>query len=340
MKGQSLSDTAQALFADDKGLLAIDESIHTCNRRFAALGISQTEEARRAYRELLITAPGLDDAISGVILCDETIRQKTSDGTPMITALLAAGITPGIKVDTGEIAMSGHPHEHITEGLDGLKARLDEYALLGARFSKWRAVIEIGEGLPTRACVEANAHGLARFAAVSQEAGLVPIVEPEVLIEGSHSLDRCRDVTELVLHEVFHQLFTQGVALDAMILKPGMVVPGLSCPQQHTVNEVAEATVKCLLRSVPAAVPAVAFLSGGQACELATARLTAMNVIFKATRPWALAFSFARAIQQPALELWRGEERNIVAAQQALVHRARCNWSARRGDYNSAMEQR
>jgi len=329
------------LVDDDKGLLAIDESTATCNRRFANLGIPQTEEARRAYRELIITAPGLAESISGAILYDETIRQAKKDGTPFLKVLADAGIIAGIKVDTGAKELAGHPGERVTEGLDGLRVRLEDYFHMGARFAKWRAVIVIGDGIPSRGCIEANAQALARYAALCQEAGLVPIVEPEVLMDGEHTLDRCRAATAEVLREVFDQLYTQKVLLEGMILKPNMVLPGLSCSRQDTVDDVADATVRCLLRAVPAAVPGIAFLSGGQASELASARLNAMNARFKspgAPLPWALAFSFGRAIQQPALEIWHGEDANRSAAQQALLHRARCNRAARRGEYSAEME--
>jgi fructose-bisphosphate aldolase class I len=338
MTSHDLTTTARALVADDKGLLAMDESNPTCNKRFARLGIPQTVEARRAYRELIITAPGLGECISGVILYDETIRQQKGDGTPFVKAIAAAGIIPGIKVDTGAKDMAGHPGEKITEGLDGLRDRFAEYSRMGARFAKWRAVIAIGNGIPSRGCIEANAQALARYAALCQEAGLVPVVEPEVLMDGEHTLQRCCAVTEQVLRTVFNQLYTQRVTLEEMILKPNMVLSGLTCPKQEAVDEVADATVNCLLRAVPAAVPGIAFLSGGQSGELASARLNAMNVRFKSRLPWALAFSFARAIQQPALEMWQGQEAHVSAAQQALVHRARCNRAARRGQYTSAME--
>jgi len=338
MTRPSLIDTARALVADDKGLLAMDESTPTCNKRFAALGIPQTVEARRAYRELLVTTPNLGECISGAILYDETIRQQTSNGVPMLRVLEDAGIIPGIKVDAGAKALAGHPGEKVTEGLDDLRDRLAEYAGMGARFAKWRAVIAIGAGLPSRSCIEANAHALARYAALCQEAGLVPIVEPEVLMTGDHTLERCREYTTETLHTVFIQLNRQGVLLEGLILKPNMVVPGLDCGTQASVEEVADATVHCFLETVPAAVPAIAFLSGGQSAELASARLNAMNVRFKARAPWALAFSFARAIQQPALETWRGDAANVEAAQRALLHRARCNRAARRGEYTSAME--
>jgi len=338
MNSQEIINTAKALVAGDKGLLAMDESNPTCNKRFSKLGIPQTEEARRAWRELIVTSPGLGESISGVILYDETIRQRKKDGTPLIKAITALGIIPGIKVDAGAKDMAGHPGEKITEGLDGLRDRLKEYFQMGARFAKWRAVIALGEGIPSRGCIEANAQALARYAALCQEAGLVPIVEPEVLMEGEHTLAQCLAVTEEVLRTVFHHLYTQRVMLEGVILKPNMVLPGSACSMQETVDEVADATVKCLLRAVPAAVPGIAFLSGGQSGELASARLNAMNLRFKSQLPWALAFSFARAIQQPAMEIWSGQDANVKAAQQALLHRARCNRAARRGEYSAAME--
>lgn len=338
MNRQILIDTAKALMADDKGLLAMDESHPTCNKRFAKLQIPQTEEMRRDYRELIVTAPGLGKYISGAILYDETIRQQKKDGTPFIQILIDAGIIPGIKVDAGAKELAGHPGEKVTEGLDGLRGRLKEYFDMGTRFAKWRAVITIDDRLPGPACIEANAHALARYAALCQEAGLVPVVEPEVLMDGRHTLRRCLAVTEETLQTVFSQLYRQGVLPEGMILKPNMVLPGLACPQQESVHEVAAATVECLMRSVPAAVPGIAFLSGGQSAELASARLNAMNVHFKSRAPWALSFSFARAIQQPALEIWRGDSVNVNAAQQALLHRARCNHAARRGDYSTTME--
>jgi fructose-bisphosphate aldolase class I len=296
------------LVANDKGLLAMDESNPTCNKRFAKLGIPQTVDARRAYRELIITTPGLGESISGVILYDETIRQRKKDGTPFVKVIADAGIIPGIKVDTGAKDLAAHPGEKITEGLDGLRDRLAEYFQMGARFAKWRAVIAIGDDIPSRSCIEANAHALARYASLCQEAGLVPVVEPEVLMDGAHTLEQCRAATEEVLRTVFNQLNSQRVLLEGMILKPNMVLPGLTCPTQASVDEVANITVKSLWRTVPAAVPGIAFLSGGQSGELASARLNTMNLQFKSRLPWALAFSFARAIQQPALEIWRGEE--------------------------------
>jgi fructose-bisphosphate aldolase class I len=364
MNLQNLTDTARALVANDKGLLAMDESNPTCNKRFAKLGIPQTVDARRAYRELIVTTPSLGECISGAILYDETIRQQKRDGTPFLKVLTDAGIIPGIKVDTGAKDLAAHPGEKITEGLDGLRDRLKEYFQMGARFAKWRAVIAIGDDIPSRSCIEANAHALARYAALCQEAGLVPVVEPEVLMDGDHTLEQCRAVTEEVLRTVFNQLNSQRVMLEGMILKPNMMLPGFTCPphqeveeaaigeqqfqvrltdrqpeEMEDVDEVANITVKSLWRTVPAAVPGIAFLSGGQSAELASARLNAMNLRFKSQLPWALAFSFARAIQQPALEIWQGKESNVKAAQQALLHRARCNRAARRGEYTAAMER-
>jgi fructose-bisphosphate aldolase class I len=342
MMGQELTETANALVAGDKGLLAMDESNSTCNKRFAKLGIPQTEEARRAYRELIVTTPGLGECVNGAILYDETIRQQKNDGTRFVKILTKAGIIPGIKVDAGAKDLAGHPGEKVTEGLDGLRVRLKEYFEMGARFAKWRAVIAIGDGIPSRGCIEANAMALARYAALCQEAGLIPVVEPEVLMDGDHTLERCREVTEEVLRRVFDQLYVQRVILEAMILKPNMVLPGSTCARQQTVDEVADVTVRCLLRTVPAAVPGIAFLSGGQSGELASARLNAMHVRFKLPKsrlPWALAFSFARAIQRPALEIWSGGEVNRSAAQQALYHRAKCNRAALRGEYVAAMER-
>ena len=335
MNAQKLIDTAKLLVAGDKGLLAMDESNSTCNKRFASFGIPQTEEARRAYREMIVTTPGLGECISGTILCDETIRQNKKDGTPFVKAITDVGIILGIKVDAGAKDLAGHPGEKITEGLDGLGNRLVEYSHMGARFAKWRAVITMGDGIPSRGCIEANAQALARYAALCQEAGLVPIVEPEVLMDGEHTMEQCCKVTEEVLRTVFNHLYTQRVILEGMILKPNMVLPGLTCPRQEKVDEVADATVRCLLRAVPAAVPGIAFLSGGQSGELASARLNAMNVRFKSHLPWGLTFSFARAIQQPAMEIWSGQDANVTAAQQALHHRAKCNLAARKGEYQA-----
>jgi fructose-bisphosphate aldolase class I len=335
---QTLKTTAKMMVADGKGLLAIDESTGTCNKRFAKWGIPQTSEAHRKYRELIVNTPGLDESISGAILYDETIRQKKDDGTPFPKALVAAGIIPGIKVDLGAKAMAAFPGEKVTEGLDGLRDRLVEYLQMGARFAKWRAVFAISDGTPSRGCIEANAHALARYAALCQEAGLVPVVEPEVLMEGDHSLDVCSEVTERVLRAVFLELYSQRVKLDGMILKPNMVLPGLTCPTQNAVEEVANATVGCLLRSVPAAVPGVVFLSGGQPGQLASARLNAMNVRYRSRLPWELSFSFGRAIQEPALEIWHGEQSNVIPAQEALYHRAKCDGAAHRGEYSAAVE--
>jgi fructose-bisphosphate aldolase class I len=327
------------MMAGDKGLLAMDESIPTCHKRFAALGIPQTEEARRAWRELIVTAPGLGEAISGAILFDETMRQKTRDGRLFVDVLKQAGIVPGIKVDAGAKDMASFPGEKVTEGLDGLRKRLADYAQLGARFAKWRAVITIGDGVPSRGCIEANVHALARYAALCQEASIVPIVEPEVLMDGSHTLARCADATERTLAMLFAHFFDQRIDLKYMILKPNMILPGKDCPKQESVEEVADATINCFLRTVPAAVPGIAFLSGGQSCELGSARLNAMHVRFKGRMPWALTFSYSRAVQQPALDAWAGKDANVATAQKALYHRAKCNSAARRGEYTPAMEK-
>ena len=339
MNTRSLGETAQTLVLANRGLLAMDESTGTCNKRFAEVGIPQTVEYRRAYREMIVTTPGLGDFIGGAILYDETIRQQTRDGTPFVDVLVEAGIIPGIKVDAGAVNLARHPDEKVTEGLDGLRERLAEYFKMGALFAKWRAVIKIGDGIPSPGCIDVNATALARYAALCQEAGLVPIVEPEVLMDGSHSLQKCQEVTNEVLRATFSELVAQRVILEGMILKPNMVLPGLECKKQETVDQVADATVACLLRAVPAAVPVVAFLSGGQSAELASARLNSMNVRFQGRLPWALAFSFARAVQQPAMEIWKGDDNNVAAAQKALYHRARCNWAARRGEYSAEMEK-
>lgn len=335
---QELTETASALMADGKGILAMDESTPTCNKRFAAIGIPQTEEKRRDYREMIITTPGLNEGISGVILYDETARQHLSDGTSFIQAVTSAGIIPGIKVDRGAKDMAGFPGEKITEGLDGLRERLDEYYRMGLRFAKWRAVISIGYNTPGETCIESNAEALARYAALCQEVGLVPIFEPEVLMEGDHSIQDCFRVTEKVLHTVFSHLFAHKVQPEGMILKPGMVLPGLDCPAQMAIEDIGEATVECLLRTVPAAVPGIAFLSGGQHADLASARLSYMNREFGSKLPWALSFSYARAIQQPALKIWEGENANVKTAQQALYHRVKCNQAARLGKYDVSME--
>ena len=335
---RDLCAMAARLVADDKGLLAIDESNATCNKRFAVHGIAQTGDMRRAYREMILATPGLGASISGVILYDETIRQASKDGLPFSRVLTGAGIIPGIKVDIGAQDLAGHPGEKVTEGLDGLRTRLQDYSEIGARFAKWRAVIALDGILPTSACIEANAQALARYAALCQEAGMVPIVEPEVLMDPNQSLQRCSSVTENVLRTVFKHLHMQGVLLEGMILKPNMVLAGTRAPDQPSAEDIAEATLRCLLRAVPAAVPGIAFLSGGQLPELASARLNAMNLKSRRQAPWPLTFSFARAIQQPALAIWGGLSENVVAAQTALEHRARLNRAARQGGYDPTME--
>ncbi|HEY5463539.1 MAG TPA: class I fructose-bisphosphate aldolase [Hanamia sp.] len=339
MNKQILKDTIQQLFAGKKGLLAMDESIETCNKRFAAAGISQTVDMRRSYRELIVTTPGLNESIGGAILFDETIRQRTNKGTPMVDVLVKAGIIPGIKVDLHAKPMAAFPNEKITEGLDGLRERLAEYKKLGARFAKWRAVITIGEGIPTIQCITANAHALARYAALCQEVDIVPIVEPEVLMNGNHSIQRCFDVSEQVQKILFYQLYKYRINLEGIILKPNMVIQGLESTEKNSMDEVADATVNCLLESVPASVPAIAFLSGGQSPEAATAHLNAINKNFKNRLPWIVTFSFARAIQQPAIEAWKGKDVNIEEAQKLLYKRAKLDAAARRGEYNKDMEK-
>ena len=341
MNEEALADTVRLLVADDRGLLAMDESIGTCNRRFGDLGIPQTEEMRRSYRELIVTTPGLATCISGAILYDETIRQRTGDGRLFTRVLADAGILIGIKVDIGATDLARHPGETVTGGLDGLRGRLRDYAQMGARFAKWRAVFAMGDGLPSQGCIDANVQALARYAALCQEAGLVPIVEPEILMAGRHAGGACREATECVLRSVFDQLHGQRVLLEGMLLKPGMVLAGTDCPVQETDEAVADATVDCLLQVVPAAVPGIVFLSGGQTGELASAHLNALNIRRGregARLPWALSFSFGRALQYPAMEIWRGEAACVDAAQHALLHRAHCNRAARRGDYRAAME--
>ncbi|GDY19091.1 fructose-bisphosphate aldolase [Verrucomicrobiota bacterium] len=332
----ALETTARALVAAGKGILAADESQGTIEKRFKSVGAECTEGNRRAYRKLLFTAPGLGEFISGVILFEETLRQTAADGTPLVEVLTRQGIIPGIKVDKGVKALAGFPGEKITEGLDGLRERLAEYARLGARFSKWRAVIGIGTDIPTRTGLAAHAYGLARFAALSQEAGLVPIVEPEVLMDGGHTIERHYEVTEAILNLVFQALFDHRVRLEAMLLKPNMVLAGTECPQPAGVAQVAEMTLRCALRTVPAAVPGLVFLSGGQSDALATEHLNALNRAGRA--PWELSFSFGRALQAPALKAWRGQAANVSAAQAALLQRARCNAAARSGNYSAAME--
>ena len=339
MNTQELSSTVAAMLDGDRGLLAMDESIPTCHKRFAALGIPQTEEARRAYRELIVTTAGLGEAISGAILFDETIRQKTKDGRMVVDLLKQQGIVPGIKVDNGAHALAGFPGEKVTDGLDGLRGRLEGYYKEGARFAKWRAVITIGEGIPTRACCEVNAHALARYAALCQEASIVPIVEPEVLMDGAHTIEQCAAATEQILMALFAELRTHRVVLEHTILKPNMVLSALNCPKQASVEEVADRSVEVYRRAVPAAVPGVVFLSGGQPADLASARLNAIHVRYKGKLPWVVSFSYSRAVQQPCLELWAGKDANVAAAQKALYHRAKCNSAARRGEYIPAMEK-
>jgi fructose-bisphosphate aldolase class I len=334
-----LNAVAQALVAEGKGILAADESTPTIKKRFDSIATASTEANRRAYRELLFTTPGVGDFISGVILFDETLRQKAADGTPFAKVLESLGVIPGIKVDKGAKPLAGAPGEKITEGLDGLRERLAEYYDLGARFTKWRAVITIGDGLPTPNCIDANAEALARYAAMSQEAGLVPIVEPEVLMDGDHTIERCFEVSEATLRSVFGALDRRRVVLEDMLLKPNMVISGASCPQQADVETVAAQTVCCLRRTVPAAVPGIVFLSGGQSNEKATAHLNAMNRAGEAPNPWQLSFSYGRALQEPPLSAWRGETANVAKAQDAFHHRARLNGAARWGKYNDAMEK-
>ena len=332
-----LEKTAQALVAPGKGILAIDESFPSIKKRFDSIGAESTEETRRAYRDLLITASGIGEHISGMILFDETIRQATAAGVAFPRVLDAAGIIPGIKVDLGAKDLPLHPGEKITEGLDGLGKRLVEYRELGARFAKWRAVITIGDGIPTPGCIEANAQALARYAALCQEGGLVPIVEPEVLMDADNTIERCCEVTEATLRTVFAALYEQRVVLERLILKTNMVIAGKQCPVQNSVEEVAEQTVRCLRNSVPAAVAGIVFLSGGQKAEPATAHLNAMNQM--GSLPWPLSFSYGRALQDPALKIWSGKSGNVPAAQKALYHRSRCNGLASLGQYKPEMEQ-
>ena len=332
-----MESTVKALLVPGKGILAADESLPTIGKRFKVLGIPSTDDSRCAYREMLFTTAGLGEFISGVILFDETIRQRTKDGVFMTEVLAKEGIIPGIKVDTGTTALVSFPGEKITQGLDGLRERLVEYRELGARFTKWRAVIRIGEHIPTRCCIEANAAALAMFAGLSQEAGLVPIVEPEVLVNGSHGLARSEEVTKTTLHCLFSALFEHRVVLEQMLLKTGMVLPGAECPEQAEIEVVAETTIRCLRRAVPAAVPGIVFLSGGQGDEVATQRLNAICRVGDA--PWKLSFSFGRALQAPAMKSWNGSQANVEAAQGALHHRAQCNSAALDGKYSETMER-
>lgn len=333
----SMTDTARALVAPGKGILAADESTQTIEKRLRSIDLESTEERRREYRDILFTTAGIGESISGVILFDETIRQSTADGTPFPEALRAQGVIPGIKVDTGAKPLAGFPGELVTEGLDGLRARLDEYVSLGARFAKWRAVISIGGERPSDTCIEANAHALARYAALVQEAGLVPIVEPEVLMDGDHTLERCAEVTAATLRSVFEQLARQRVVLEASLLKPNMVVPGKDCPAQPGNDEIADATIRVLRETVPPAVPGIVFLSGGMSDQDATARLDVMNR--RGPQPWELSFSYGRALQAPVLQAWGGDAANRPAAQAAFRHRATLNGAARKGAYRPEMEE-
>jgi fructose-bisphosphate aldolase class I len=337
MNSSDLVSVAEAMVAEGKGLLAIDESSGTIKKRFASINMESTEDNRRAYRELLLTTAGLGQHISGAILYDETIRQSTRAGVSFVKVMQDAGILPGIKVDTGAHPLAGHPGEKITEGLDGLRGRLEEYRALGARFAKWRAVITIGDSIPTSSCVDANAHALARYAALCQEAGIVPIVEPEVLMDGTHSLDESFEVTEATLRALFNELYEHNVLLEGTILKASMVISGSEAPDRASVEEVAEATVQCLLNAVPAALGGVVFLSGGQSDEEATAHLNAMNQLGEF--PWPLSFSYGRALQAPSLKVW-GENpaANVAAAQKKLAHRARMNGLAALGQYEASLE--
>jgi len=336
METESMVTTARALVAPGKGILAADESTPTMAKRLAAIGLESTEPRRRTYRELLFRTPGLAEFISGVILYDETIRQSAADRTPLVEVLRSQGIVPGIKVDVGTKPLAGFPDEVVSEGLDGLRGRLEEYASLGARFAKWRAVIRIDDGLPSATCLEANAHALARYAALCQEAGLTPIVEPEVLMDGNHTLDRCAEVTVAALRAVYDQLGRHRVHLEASLLKPNMVLPGAECPVAASDDEIAEQTISVMRQVVPAAVPGLVFLSGGQTDQQATSRLDALNR--RGPQPWQLSFSFGRALQAPVLRTWAGEDANISAAQEALQKRAGLNGAARYGSYLPGME--
>jgi fructose-bisphosphate aldolase class I len=332
-----LAATARAMVAPGKGILAADESSPTIKKRFDSIQVESTEENRRSYRQMLFTTEGAEEYISGVILFDETIRQHSDDGTPFPKLLAEKGILPGIKVDKGAKALPGAPGEKVTEGLDGLRERLVEYRDLGARFTKWRAVITIGDGIPSDNCLDVNAHALARYAALCVEGGLVPIVEPEVLMDGAHDIERCYEVTERTLRKVFTALYEQRVRLEEIILKPNMVLSGKDCPQQADVRQVAEATLSCFRQAVPAALPGIVFLSGGQSDVEATAHLSEMNRI--GGGPWELSFSYGRALQAPPLRAWAGKAENLAAGQKAYLHRAKCNGAARSGSYTEAMEK-
>ena len=334
---QELEATASAMVAKGKGVLAIDESAPTIEKRFKTINLPSTEESRRAYRDLLITAPGSAEYISGMILYDETMRQSTSKGVPFPKALMDQGIMPGIKVDKGTKSLSGYDGEVVTEGLDGLRERLAEYRQLGAKFAKWRAVITIGKGIPTSACIRVNTHALARYAALCQEAGIVPMVEPEVLMDADNTIDTCYDVTASTLQALFSELNKQGVAFEHTILKVNMVVSGKLCPVQAGIAEVAEKTVRCLRSTVPAIIPGIVFLSGGQSAELATAHLNAMNAAHPSL-PWPLSFSYGRALQEPCLKAWEGKPENVAKAQEVLLHREKCNSYASLGKYTQDMK--
>jgi len=335
---ESLEQIAKAMVAPGKGILAADESSGTIKKRFDAINVESTEENRRDYREMMFrTDDAMKNHISGVILFDETIRQKAADGTPLVDIIKAAGSIPGIKVDAGAKPMAGFPDETVTEGLDGLDDRLAEYYKLGARFAKWRAVIDISPVIPTNACIEANAEALARYAALCQKNGIVPIVEPEVLMDGDHTADRCFEVTEATLRALFNALARHNVLLEGTILKPNMVVSGKKCPTQAGIQEVAEKTIKVFKRTVPAAVPGIVFLSGGQSDELATAHLDAMNKL--GPLPWALSFSYGRALQAAPQKAWSGKKENVPAEKAAFAHRARMNGLAAQGKWDASMEK-
>jgi fructose-bisphosphate aldolase class I len=338
MNSSELARIANAMVVKNRGILAADESTGTIKKRFDSIGLESTEENRRAYREMLFTAPGIGESISGVIFYDETIRQKTREGTSFAEYLTRQGVIPGIKVDTGAKPLANFPNETITEGLDGLRERLIEYYKLGARFAKWRAVIDIGAGIPTDFAIEANAQALARYAALCQEQQIVPIVEPEVLMDGDHTIERCEQVTEKVLQTVFDQLFAQRVLLEGMVLKPNMVISGKKAAKRAAPELVAEATVRCLKRHVPAAVPGIAFLSGGQSPEEATLHLSLMNKL--GPLPWQLTFSYGRALQDTSLKAWRGAAANFAAGQKEFAKRARLNSLATTGRYSPEMESK
>jgi fructose-bisphosphate aldolase class I len=337
MTTQELAAVAEQLVVAGKGILAADESTGTIKKRLGSINVESTEETRRTYRNLLFTTTEMESFISGVIMYDETIRQAADDGTPFPVVLSDKGVVPGIKVDKGAKPLAGFPGEKVTAGLDGLQDRLAEYRELGAGFAKWRAVITIGPSIPSRTCIQANAHALARYAALCQEAGLVPIVEPEVLMDGDHTIERCEDVTTATLQAVFSELHEHGVVLEGILLKPNMVISGKDCPQQASVGQVAEATLRCFRRVVPAAVPGIVFLSGGQSSILATQHLNAMNAI-AVNPPWELSFSYGRALQADALKAWSGKDNQIGAGQEAFYLRAKCNGAARYGTYSAEME--